>query len=291
MELKQAPVYKNHGYRACISSAFSLFYDNIKNIVSHTWIYALAFSLLISICGILYPSPLCLYSMTLENPYIVIGLAGALLLFFVAQLVFHSSITSLLTCRPVKWNILRNFKVVASMLAIVGVISVVLIIATFFLVRNLAAPENLYVILLTVYVAYILLFFVFILPFAYGMMKYIMEPATKLKQVFTTFYVSGLKHWGLLFVVFMTVSFFIVIAKYAVMLPVLVLSYAAHVSETGVIEYGDVNGLPSYFSYMYFAVCLITSFISLYISTIIIFAALYVYGSVSVRDEIMNAKK
>jgi len=74
--------------------------------------------------------------MILENSYIVIGVAVVMLLFFVAQLVFHSSIMSLLTCRSVMWNIGRNFKAVVSVSAVVMCLSAVFTAIAFLSVRH-----------------------------------------------------------------------------------------------------------------------------------------------------------
>lgn len=291
MELKHIPVYKDNSYRACISAAFSFLYDNIRLILSRTWIYAVAFSFLISILSILFPSPLLFYSMMLENPYIIIGVFGVLLLFFVAQLVFHSSIVALLNKRTVRWNIWRNFKVFASMLVVVGAVSVVLMTLIFLVLKHTVVADNIYAMNAIAVVVYSMLLVIFIQPFVYGMMKYIMEPAAKLRQVFTAFYVSGLRRWGFIFAVLFIVGLFIYVASYAVTFPTLVLIYARNLSEAGVIEYGDASGLPSYFPYILFTICLITSFISLYIMAIIIFAAYYIYGSISVREEMTKTKK
>ncbi len=294
MELKQVPVYKNHGYRACISAAFSFFSDNIKIVLSHTWMYAAAFSLLISVSSVLFPSSRLLYSMILENPYIVIGVAVVMLLFFVAQLVFHSSIMSLLTCRSVMWNIWRNFKAVVSVSAVVMCLSAVFTAIAFLSVRHSVDASQIYKAMFLAVGILMLLVLIFALPFVYGMMKYIMEPETKLRQMFTGFYVAGPKHWGFLFVILVTVILFVCVSSHAVMLPAIIMSFAANVSEAGVIEYGDADGLPAYFPYMFFIITFITSFISLYINTIVIFAAYYIYGSVNVREEMTktkNAKK
>lgn len=290
MELKQVPVYKNHGYRACISAAFSFFSDNIKIVLSHTWMYAAAFSLLISVSSVLFPSSRLLYSMILENPYIVIGVAVVMLLFFAAQLIFHSSITSLLTSRPVRWNIWRNLKAVASVSALFMCLCAVFAAIAFLSARHDADASQVYVAIAIAVGILMLLTLIFALPFVYGMMKYIMEPETKLRQMFTGFYVAGLKHWGFLFVILVTVILFVCVSSHAVMLPAIIMSFAANVSEAGVIEYGDADGLPAYFPYMFFIITFITSFISLYINTIVIFAAYYIYGSVNVREEMTKTK-
>jgi len=212
------------------------------------------------------------------------------LLFFVAQLFFHSSITALLTRRSMKWNLLRNLKAVACVLIVTGAVSAIIMSVVFLGVTYGTGAEHKPVLLAMVTGAAVLFIFVAFIPLVYGMMKYIMEPDTKLWKVFTTFYAVGFRHCGFLLIVLVTVSLFTFAASLAVMLPSLVLSYAGIMSEIGVIKYGDPRGLPAYYPYLSFIISLITSFISLYINIINIFAAYYIYGSVCVRDSKMNAK-
>lgn len=291
MELKQSPVYKNHGYRASISAAFSMLYDNIKLILSKTWMYAAIYALLLGVCSVVMPVTPYGYADIAGNTLKMLCISGMPLLLVAAQLFFHSSITVLLTGRAMKWNLLRNLKAAAGIFFTVSVVAVLMTTAVFMVLKQVVPEDSALIAAVVSVSCLVLIMVILVIPFVYGMMRYIMEPDARLRSIFTTYYVAGMRHWGYLFAVMVTVAVIAFVSLYIMSLPAIVLSIAENTAMAGVYEYGDELSLSAYFPYMKFFTTVITSYVSLYISIAVIFAAYYVYGSINVREETAKAKK
>lgn len=291
MELKQAPLYKDHGYRSCISASFSLLTGNLKYIISKTWIYATAFSLLVSLLLVTMPSPMMMYTVLEQQPSRLINIVCLPMFIFVAQLFFHSSVTTLLTKRTLMWNIWRNFKAVISLVLLFSILTAVLTAAVFGALKAWRPEALTPVAVLATGVAMFFLLFILLMPLPYSMMKYIMEPSCKLRRMISKDYMTGLKHWGYIFAVVLTLAICLWLLCFVVSVPSVVLTWANNVSESGVFLNGDESGLPSNFVYMRFAVSLVTMFVSSYINIVMIFAAYYIYGSITQREEMLKAQK
>lgn len=291
MDLKQAPLYKDHGYRSCISASFSLLTGNLKYIISNTWIYAVAFSVVVSLFAVMMPSPVTLPSVASEHPGKLVTLAFFPLFLFVAQLLFHSGITSLLTKRTLMWNVWRNFKAVISIAVLLFLLSAVLI-ASVLAVMKMCTPDSLTYYPVLAAVSVVMLFvLVLSVPATYSMMTYIMEPAVTLRRMMSKCYITGFRYWGYIFAVGLTVAVCQWFLGVVVSFPSLVLTWAGSISEYGIMLNGDEAGLPPYFVYMHFASLFVTTLISSYINIVIIFAAYYIYGSITRREELLEAQK
>lgn len=122
------------------------------------------------------------------------------------------------------------------------------------------------------------------LPLSYVLMKYIMEPPCGYWRTLTNNYNRGLRHWGMLFLVYL-VSFLIVgLVSLVIGLPTHILSFASQQAHAGVLI-GDPLGMPPYITWLTFITYTLCMILDFYVSLPLLIHNYYVYGSIETQEK------
>ena len=89
------------------------------------------------------------------------------------------------------------------------------------------------------------------LPLMHVLMKYIMEPPCSFWKTLRKHYSSGMRHWGMLFLVFFVSTLTVQLVQLVVMLPAHILNIASQTAYLGLLK-GDPLGMPSYINTLTF---------------------------------------
>ena len=122
------------------------------------------------------------------------------------------------------------------------------------------------------------------LPLYYVLMKYLMEAPCGYWRTLGRSYGRGLRHWGMLFLVFFVSGLLVMLASMIVMTPSNILSFANQQAHLGQLL-GDPLGMPSYMTTLTFVTLTLCSFIQFYISQVMLVHNYYIYGSIETKDK------
>lgn len=134
---------------------------------------------------------------------------------------------------------------------------------------------------MSVWIIFCLLFY---LPLYHVLMKYVMEAPCGYWRTLSRHYATGLRHWGMLFLVFFISGMFVLFVTMVVTLPSQILNFANQQAYSGLLM-GDALGMPSYIVPLTFATTTLCSYIQFYVSQVMLAHNYYVYGSIEAREE------
>lgn len=288
-ELKREELRKNRGYGSLISVALSMLSRNFKQIAKHMWAFALAYSLVTAYAVIRSVHFARTDVLADAGGWTETGIVSVLLI--LTGIAFYGRATMLLNGRTMMYNLMRALK-----LFVFGVIVAVVIGAVVtglswltFVILHKTGHDFDY--MQTISIIYLILLCVLLvsafalLPYAYVMMKYIMEPETRLRKLLFVGYKAGGRHYGYIFITMLLLSIIVTVVSAIISIPMMVLIIALGMSVGGAVVMGDPLGLPGYFYPMMYAVTVITYLIMSVLSLYEIFVVYYMYGSIEKRTE------
>ena len=127
----------------------------------------------------------------------------------------------------------------------------------------------------------------FSLPLYHVLMKYLMEAPCGYWRTLGRSYASGMRHWGLMFLVFFVSMLLIQLVGFVVLLPSHILSFANQQAHQGLL-FGDPLGMPSYITTLTFITVTLCCFIQFYVSQVLLVHNYYIYGSIEAREQERN---
>ena len=133
-------------------------------------------------------------------------------------------------------------------------------------------------------VVYSLLIAAFALPLLHVLMKYLMEAPCGYWRTLSQHYGSGLRHWGMMFLVFFVSILVIELISLVVMMPAHILNLANQTAHTGLLL-GDPLGMPSFITPLTFVSFTLCCFIDFYVSQVALVHNYYVYGSIEAQEQ------
>lgn len=294
--------------RACVSAGFRLYFGNFKRIFRATWIPALVSALVSAVYTQTAITAITqamqafgmaglAYAQGLTQQYL--AQSGMTLLNAVVSVVLMSYIFSMLTVhraegaipRPARWWTLPDVhgltRAIASasvwLLTNIMVSSITVGIMLFGAARQSGT-------LIAAGLLVMLIFGILLLPLVYPHMRYLTTRDTKLIGLLRTGYGQGLRQWGFIFAILITIVLIMMIVLSITMLPAIVLVMASIKSQAGVMI-GDPVGMPSYMGWLSFVVFMLSGFIQAYIVLAIHFPLYYMAGSIEQQEIQRHEKK
>lgn len=280
--LKQAPLNKNRSYTACISAAHRMFFDNIKPIFRHTWIYAMAYSLSFA----LYLSFSASHQVDRLSASALACVFISFMIMACAQIAYFARTMMLVDNQPMRWNVIRCIKIALWYTCLTVIIATATAILIYIITRGqpISNPDTLATLFLTL-VSAVVIAACFMLPYIYVATKYVMEPDSKLRKLVFKSYKTGIRHWGFIFTTILITTLCVAVCAFFVSIPMLIIMMANIQSAVGVSLQGDPAGLPSYFNALKFIVISLSSFICAYINIFVVFVYYFMYGSIETREK------
>lgn len=278
--LKQVQLNKSRSYTNCISAAVAMFFDNTKAIFRHVWAYALAYAILFSAYSVLYAKTM-LYG---ETPMISIAVYAVAVLLLCANVAYGSRVMMMLNNQKMRWNIMRCIHITLVFIALLLVwVAVCWAIALCFSGEAAATKPDVVSYWLLGVAAFSVVFACLLLPLNYVLMKYLIETGSKLHKIIKKSYITGLRHWGFIFVTMLLTVLCVAVCGTLISMPTVIVLVANSVSVIGVQQFGDPTGLPSWFSFLQFGVTVLSAFIGMFINIFVVFVMYFMYGSVEER--------
>lgn len=263
-------LYKTRSAAACVKAGNKFFNANLSRMVRRLWLPALCVSVATGCCYVPY--------VRFVSPLLIL-LAGV----WMATQVFaffnekdsRANLTKVL--KLLLLSLLLNFAAGAIGGFVWGL---------FASVPSLA-PYTLYA-LGAVALLFMLVAVVFGLPYYFFVMKYIVEDIS-IKKSFWPSLKKGLRHWGMLFVLFLITGLILTFIALIALMPLIVLSIAQSLSMQGLMM-GDAAGLPASFVWLMAATIALTTLLMLLLEMWFVSVLYYAYGSIEQQEAERKAK-
>ena len=299
---------KDRSSRACIGAGYRLFTSNFKRIFRHTWLAAVIYGIVNGIYTsfLVTEYPKMFLAMTRgqllvsENTSHSVLMSLVTLLMVISTIWLCSHISALLyqhrtegvitaPARLFKININRHAILRVIVWALVCIVLMLVIsalvggVAYFAITKQsltlmgFAGLLGLAILLMTV-------------PLGYPAMHYLTTRDTNLFKILGSDYVTGLRHWGMLFTVALVTVIFSTIILTLTTLPAVILSIANIKAQAGMIM-GDPLGMPEYIGKLTLLVFTVAGFIQAFVMLSIFFPAYYASGSIETQEQERNEKK
>lgn len=260
-----------------MKSAFDLYATNLKKIIVRTWLPALLTSLCVAVC---------VMASQLSNVILSTLISTLFALLAYASFAWFSCIiVSLLNGKCFRSNLPHVVGLALLLLAV----DIVLVLLTqllgaipFFVKGVKGINENIIMLSGCIIVASALVFMLLALPMWYSSWKYLIEPDRKLPRVIGRDYVTGLRHWGYLFIIALLTFIIVGVIDVVLYMPMAIAGQAMAFDNMGKTM-GDASGLPSYFMVMVFFTALIIAFVSAYVLTWVGITFYYGYGNIEAK--------
>jgi hypothetical protein len=299
---------KDRSSRACIGAGYRLFTSNFKKIFRYTWFTAVIYGIVNGIYTsyMVTEYPKMFLAMTTgqlfasENAGHTALMSLVTLLMLLSTIWLYSHMSSLLYQHRTEGVITvsaRLFQINIDKHAILRVIawslvSIVLMFILSALIGGVAyfaiSKQSLTLMGFTGLLGLIIL--LLMIPLCYPAMHYLTTRDTKLFKILGSDYVTGFRHWGMLFTVaFVTVIFSSIILTLTT-LPAVILSIANIKAQMGVVM-GDPLGMPDYIGKLTLLVFSLAGFIQAYVILSIFFPAYYASGSIETQEQERHEKK
>lgn len=299
---------KDRSSRACIGAGYRLFTSNFKKIFRYTWftavIYGIVNGIYTSYLVTEYPKLFLAMTtgqlLTSENASRTALMSLVTLFMLLITIWLYSHVSSLLYKHRTEGDITvsaRLFQINIDRHAIIRVIAwalfcIVLMAIISALIGGVAyfaiSKQSLTLMGFTGLLGVILL--LLMIPLCYPAMHYLTTRDTKLFKILCSDYVTGFRHWGMLFTVaFVTVIFSSIILTLTT-LPAIILSIANIKAQMGVVM-GDPLGMPDYIGKLTLLVFSFAGFIQAYVILSIFFPLYYASGSIETQEQERNEKK
>ena len=306
---------KAHSYRGVLTTGLHLYTRHFKKLFKASWLSALIHAVVCGAAGTLMalkiPELLVaiiaqiqhyngVYIQPLEH-YVptLLAIIGLLLLAIIAMATAHATIVDKLQehqltgdiTMPVSWlKPSRRLAVraiggvtatlaltIGLFLVLTGLLGTVLWLATSQLTQNLLT-----VMMAVACIAAIIMLLA--LPLFYALIKYVIEPQAKYWSALGSSYACGMRHWGMLFLVFFVSTLMVILCGLVVMLPANILFVANYKAQMGLLI-GDPLGMPDYMTVLTFATFVLCSFLQFYTALPLILHNYYAYGSIEAKEQ------
>ena len=298
---KEGILMKSRSSRACIADGFRLYLGQFKRIFRYTWMVALVFAVVNGLFGTYYVTeyPRLMVAMQtgsagwsqLVSLLTVMGVG--LLLVMAVYVLYWSYVFSMLDThkatnempwtpkklhfdRKAAWRMLKAMLWAVLVCAVVGGIGVAVAMLGKKVLPPMAATGLLTVVLLTVGVLMVPLYYVFY--------KYLLTPGLKFTSVLSTGYGIGMRHLGALLAVVVVTLLVVVVVAMLLSLPMQILYLANIQAQTGLLM-GDPLGMPAYMPKLTAAVFILASFLQAYVLMAEAFPLYYAYGSIETHED------
>ena len=282
-QLSEGITEKNRGYIACIKEALALFAGNVKRIITHTWLYALA----LAVATALVLNLTFRQTLSMEMiPSALYTIAAAAMLQLLTQTGFLAAMMRLVNGKPIAWNMKRSIPMVLLGVAI-GALLVVMpnIIATIIYHEPVQVTPDNYLRLAAILLCWYAVVYILCLPIVHTGMRYFTLPGATFGSVLGKVYLKTWRHWGFIFTTMLLSLLFTSLIGALLSLPWLLTMAAKARSEYGVAMWGDPTGLPSYFPLLQFVTATVSMLIYAYITIFIMFVCLYIHGTINTRNK------
>lgn len=292
---------RRRGAGSCIRTGYGLYADNFKSILKSSWIPALVYSLIYAAIGalcVIYIPEMAVTTLrggvsgtetTLlpQTMLAVLIIAGGLV-----EIVFYSCGMSLLRSHKANGSIdkirkrfyfdlrtaVRTLKITLAIIIVCAVSSAVLWVAYIYLLNSMGLETIELWKSLVIMSFFAVIVNIFMLPFIFPFMKYILNDNVKLADTLTSGYVTGLRRLHFILAVAFITMCVTVAAGTIIQLPTIILATANAQSIYGTV-YGDPLGMPDYMPVLTAATFFIAGFMQTYIRMSVLFPLYYAYGS------------
>lgn len=283
-------LYKERSCAKCLHSAFDLFFTNIMSIVRKTWMYAVAFSVVLALYAI-YDAPTADDPQFVSKAWLFIGVSVLVLIAaFIAFHLFVGQVFHLRNEQPRRVCMLRSLKVGLLNIAqfiVVGAIATAIVLQAGGLLQQQSLPRLFIVIVLALL---LILVVAACVPFAYTTIKYMEELDFRFRQLFGSAYRQGWRYWGFLVINFIVIGLIEAVVNLLAVTPLVVLILAKGNNNFG-LTLGDEDGLPGSFAVLMFITTLVYCLVLLYTLIWQIFVQTYAYGHVEANLQIRQQMK
>lgn len=278
--IKQAQLKKSRSYTACIAEAYRMFFNNIRQIFRHTWLFSLICALSIALYSSLYINSV----FNDEGQIVHYDVLLSFILMVGASIAFYARVMMLVNGQTMKMNTIKGVKVTLLGIIITFILSLFIGITAYTMGdTSLVKPESVKIFTMALIVITVI-FALMALPLVFVVMKYFIDRDSRLHKIFFASYKTGLRHWGFIFTTCLITFLLATACSLLVSMPTLIILTANSLSVAGVKLIGDPSGLPSSFCAIRFATITATSFICLYINIFTIFVYYFIYGSIDTRE-------
>lgn len=278
-------LFKNRSVGSCLSDAFDLFRTNFKTLFRRLWLAATVLSLLLAatiLLGLQQPS-----DPTAHNVTGTVGLFILYVLDIAGYVWFYSIIISLLNGKSLKVNVPRISRLTLILIGLAIFVAIIFVIAfagNLMSMMNPAKAASAGVKLLVGTFAFGIVLMIACLPLAYSVMKYCIETDHKVWSIFKKPYVTGLRHWGYLFLTALLTGIISIVISCIISLPIYVLLFCYYANISG-MAFGDPSGLSVGFAIIAFVTAAICSFVELFVRPWLTFTFYYAYGSIEEKEK------
>ena len=266
----ETELIKSRSFSSCIKAATTTFLTNVYTILRNTWLPALVNAMVVGLV-------LSLKTIFGEAASVLQLIVSLLTIFTNAWL--YGCLFNMLNNNGLRTNLQRVFYVMLSISAISMVFGFLIGFAVIYLSANASGSNTSAFAILGMYA----IIMVFLMPFIYSGIKYIMEKDMRLTDVISRQYIVGLKSWGYLFMVMLLVGIVFTIVVILAFTPVISLMLAVANNAQGVAM-GDPSGLPALFGLRLFVTASLSAFVLSYVSIWGTLAAYYAYGAIEKKN-------
>lgn len=273
-------LFKNRSVGSCLNDAFDLFRTNFKTLFRRLWLSAVVLSLLLAATILL----------GLQNPSNVAGSVSLIILYLLdiaGYVWFYSIIISLLNGKSVKMNLPRASRLALLLIGVFVLVTLIFAIAFAGNMVSVMNPEKVQTASVKLAVgtmAFLIVLAVACLPFAYSAMKYCIETESKVWSIFKKPYVTGLRHWGYLFLTALLTEIISAVISMVISLPLYVILFCYYANSNG-MSFGDPSGLSAGFGILAFLTAAVCSFVDLFVRPWLTFTFFYAYGSIEEKEK------
>ena len=279
-------LYKNRSFSSCILAAYKLMGENIKTILSSTWLPFLLLAVFSSIAFVInIPHP-AITSFALSHPLLTLIIwAACLLASIVCEIWAFARLSSMLNEKPRRWNFIRMALLWLNNLVIGIVVGGIIATLILLALRHLGCSPIKFIVdnwlLLTVAAVVVTLLF---LPLIYINMRYIFNDGARYWADFPKSYKRGLRHLGLIFLTVLISGIICGIIVCVIFLPLFILQTALFFSSAGQLM-GDAPGLPGYFPWLLGITFALTILLTCYVVIFQFIIQTFMYGSIEKQRE------
>lgn len=278
-------LFKNRSVGSCLNDAFDLFRTNFKTLFRRLWIPATVLSLLLAatmLLGFLQPS---------DPSAVNVARTISIIILYVLDIAgfvwFYSIIISLLNGKSLKVNLPRVTRLVLLLLGVAILVTLIFGIAAagnIMSMMNPAKAASASMKMLIGMMTFAIVLVIACLPLFFSCMKYCMETGFKVWSIFRKPYVTGLRHWGYLFLTTLLTGIISTVISCIISLPlyVILLCYLANING---MSFGDPSGLSWVFSLLAFVTAAVCAFVDLFVRPWLTFTFYYAYGSIEEKEK------
>ena len=284
----ETELYKSRSHSACIKAAYILFSTHLTTVFKRTWLPVLVYSIVLAALIILYMPNKAWTDAGLSTPFERLLIMGGVDVLALASSVWIATVlASLFNGLPKRSNLLHSLLLNVFLAGIILLAAIVLregdVLAMKALFSMKMSAETAGVASWGILILLATIIGAALLPLAFSLMKYWIEPDMKLSVVFGKAYRRGLRHWGFLFITLFVMALIFGLILFVLSIPFGIIAMAQVCNQIGILQ-GDLSGIPSGFSVLLYGTALITFFLSIYLVIWSIFVLYYAYGSIEATE-------